>query len=286
MSHDQFIQLGLRLHYLDFAGGDPPILLLPGWTANAHAFDGLIQNGLNPRYRSIAIDPRGRGMSDAPTSGYGVQDHASDIIALMDALELEPAMVLGHSYGGFLAMYLGAYHPQRVRGVIAMEAASTIHPRNRQLLEKAISVLDNPIPSWEIYLANIKKAPHFADWWDPTIEEYYRAGVEDNRDGSVRSRTRSHVLAQSLAKLAESDWCAILSKISQPLLLLHALGPYGVPGTPPIVTTEMANATVACAPNARTAIIPGNHLTMLYGENARVVVDEIVRFVSDLPDSC
>lgn len=285
MSHDQFIQLGVRLHYLDFAGGEPPILLLPGWTANAHAFDGLVQNGLSPRYRSIAIDPRGRGMSDSLTAGYSVQDHAGDVIALMDALGFESTVVLGHSYGGFLAMYLGAFHPKRIRGVIVMEAASTIHPRNRELLEKAIPVQDNPIASWETYLENIKKAPHFAGWWDPTIEEYYRAGVEDKPDGSVQSRTRSHVLAESLTKLAELDWCATLSQISQPLLLLHALGPYGVPGTPPIVTTEMANATVACAPNARAAVIPGNHLTMLYGENAPVVVEKIVRFVSDMPDT-
>lgn len=280
MKNDQFLdRQTIRLHYLDYAGGEPPILLLHGWTANAHAFDGLIQAGLSPRFRCLALDLRGRGLSDSPETGYSLQEHADDVIALMDAQGLESAVVLGHSYGGFLAAYLGAFYPERVRRVIMIESAGTIHPRNLELLEKAVGGLDKPISSWETYLGNIKQAPHFANWWDPAIEAYYRAGVQDNADGTVLSRTRPVVLAESLSKTRAEDWCAILSQVSQPLLVLHALGPYGVPGTPPIVTTDMADATVACAPNARAAVIPGNHLTMLYGENARAIVAEIVEFL-------
>ena len=67
---------GIRLHYLDCPGGDPPLLLLHGLTANAHHFDGLIDAGLSPRYRLLIPDFRGRGLSDKPESGYTIADHA------------------------------------------------------------------------------------------------------------------------------------------------------------------------------------------------------------------
>src|SRR5919199_1122352 len=51
---------GLRTHYLDFPGGDPPIVLLHGVSANAHAFGGLVAAGLSPSFRVLAPDLRGR----------------------------------------------------------------------------------------------------------------------------------------------------------------------------------------------------------------------------------
>ncbi|MBC7476018.1 MAG: alpha/beta hydrolase, partial [Candidatus Sericytochromatia bacterium] len=60
----------INLHYLDFSGENPPIILTHGVTANAHAFDGLINSGLNNKKRVISIDLRGRGLSDKPITGY------------------------------------------------------------------------------------------------------------------------------------------------------------------------------------------------------------------------
>src|SRR5512138_8093 len=84
---DRFIRTnGLQLHYLEHLGDGLPIVLLPGLTANAHAFDGLIQAGLSPRFHALALDLRGRGLSDAPEDGYTMADHAADVIGLLDAL--------------------------------------------------------------------------------------------------------------------------------------------------------------------------------------------------------
>lgn len=273
-------QATVRTHYVEYLGGEPTVLLLHGWTANAYAFNGLIQAGLSPRFRCLAIDLRGRGLSEQPADGYTLADHANDVIALMEELKVKSVVVVGHSYGGFVAMYLAALYPERFGRIVILEAARTIHPRNRELLEKAVGSLNEPIASWDVYLANLKQAPHFANWWNPLIEEYYRAGVRENVDGTLQARAASHVLAQSLSTLDQVDLCKILGKISKPILLLHANGPYGVPGTPPIVTDKMAEETAVCAPTMRIGVVPGNHLTMLYAENARVVVEQIIRFVN------
>ncbi|HEX8185076.1 MAG TPA: alpha/beta hydrolase, partial [Blastocatellia bacterium] len=76
----------IQLHYIDYAGSEPVLVLLPGLTANAHAFDGLIQAGLNARFRVLAVDLRGRGLSDKPAVGYSMAQHAADVIALLDHL--------------------------------------------------------------------------------------------------------------------------------------------------------------------------------------------------------
>ena len=83
---DRFIRTnGIQLHYLEHPGDGPSTVLLPGLTANAHAFDGLVQAGLSPRFHTLALDLRGRGLSDAPEYGYTMADHAADVLGLLDA---------------------------------------------------------------------------------------------------------------------------------------------------------------------------------------------------------
>src|SRR5437660_1662836 len=84
---------GVSLHYLDVPGGDPPLVLLHGLSANAHCFSGLIGAGLSPRFRVIAPDLRGRGRSGKPATGYSIADHANDVLGLMDSLNLDHAVV-------------------------------------------------------------------------------------------------------------------------------------------------------------------------------------------------
>src|SRR5688572_908823 len=94
---DRYVEAnGIQIHYLDHAGGEPPLVLLHGLTANCHAFDGLIHAGLSPRFRVIAPDLRGRGASDQPSAGYTMRDHADDVIGLLDALKLERVVLGGH----------------------------------------------------------------------------------------------------------------------------------------------------------------------------------------------
>jgi len=52
---------GINIHYLHHQGNEPTIILMPGLTANAHAFDGLIAAGLSPQFNGLSIDLRGRG---------------------------------------------------------------------------------------------------------------------------------------------------------------------------------------------------------------------------------
>ena len=113
---------GIRLHYLDHGGDGPSLVLAPGLTANAHSFDGLVRAGLADVAHVLALDLRGRGESDAPATGYAIEDHARDVLGLLDALELDRVVMGGHSFGGLLTYWLAANHPERVERCIVIDA--------------------------------------------------------------------------------------------------------------------------------------------------------------------
>ena len=107
-------------------------MLAPGLTANAHSFDGLMRAGLGDVARVIALDLRGRGESDAPPSGYAMEDHARDVLGLLDALGLERVVMGGHSFGGLLTYWLAANHPERVERCVVLDAPAVVEPDGRR----------------------------------------------------------------------------------------------------------------------------------------------------------
>ncbi len=113
----------LDLHLYD-AGDGPPVLLLHGWPQDAVSWRYVIPL-LADRHRLIAPDLRGFGQSDAPGRGYNGQTFGADAIALLDALEIERAHVIGHDWGGFAAFAAGLAAPKRIASMVAL---STLPP--------------------------------------------------------------------------------------------------------------------------------------------------------------
>ena len=113
---------GLRLHYQQVGDG-PDLVMIHGLTGNLAVWHLRIVPELAERYRVLTYDLRGHGHSDAPAAGYSADDMAADLLGLLDALEIERPVVVGHSYGADIALYHALLHPDRVREVIAIEAA-------------------------------------------------------------------------------------------------------------------------------------------------------------------
>lgn len=274
---------GLEMFYLDAPGGKnaPPMVLLHGLSANASSFAGIIAAGLSPAFRVIAPDLRGRARSGKPESGYEMADHARDIIALLDSLGLERVVLGGHSFGGYLAIYIAAHYPERVSKLVVIDAAISSHPRIAVLLKPSLDRLTRTFASADEYLAAIRSAPYMNGIWDDAAESYFRAELMKHPDGTVGSATSNAAIGQAAMGIAVEPWLHHVQQVGVPVLLLNALGAFGAPDTPPLFDEQVARATAKAFSNAKYVVVPGNHLTLLFGAGASAVRREIEQFAGE-----
>jgi pimeloyl-ACP methyl ester carboxylesterase len=106
---------GGRLHVEERGSGDPPVLLIQGLGYSHAGF--RHQLGAFDR-RTIAFDNRGTGLSSKEPGPYSMELFADDAVAVLDALGVSKAHVLGVSMGGFIAQVLALRAPDRVRSLV------------------------------------------------------------------------------------------------------------------------------------------------------------------------
>jgi pimeloyl-ACP methyl ester carboxylesterase len=113
---------GLRVHIAEAGAGDP-LVLQHGWPQHWLAWSRLIP-ALAESYRVICPDMRGLGWSDAPPRGYDKEQLASDLLAVLDALELERVRMVGHDWGGFAAFLAAFRAPERFERFCCLSIAT------------------------------------------------------------------------------------------------------------------------------------------------------------------
>lgn len=267
----------IKLHYIDYAGEGPALVLLHGLTANAHAFDGLADAGLVPAYRLVCPDLRGRGLSDHPAFGYTLQEHAKDILGLLDHLGIKKAILGGHSFGGLLSIYMAANYPERVERLIIMDAAAQMNPKAVEMLGATLARLDKKYASWEAYLQEIKNVPFNKEAWSDAMLSYYKADVMDTENGGVSPRSNLANIIEVAVNVANTPWTVFVEKVEQPAVLFNGLDIYTL-GEPLLPETK-AKETAELMENCRYIPVDGNHHTMLYGDGAGQIVKGIKAFV-------
>lgn len=113
---------GVELVYWTWAGREPAMLLLHGIGNYARYWDSFA-DAIGGRLRLIAPDARGHGESGRPADGYAPADFVADALAVLDANDIERAVVVGHSMGGTHAIHLAARYPDRVRALAIVDAS-------------------------------------------------------------------------------------------------------------------------------------------------------------------
>jgi pimeloyl-ACP methyl ester carboxylesterase len=142
---------GLRLHVRRYGerGRGLPIVCLPGLTRNGSDFhdlaSALTRNAAQPRL-VISIDSRGRGLSDHDPNpeNYSFPIELADVIAVITALEIGPAIYLGTSRGGILAMLLGSARPAAIAGVILNDIGPVIDVKGLMRIKGYAGKLPTP----------------------------------------------------------------------------------------------------------------------------------------------
>lgn len=132
---------GVRLHVAEAGDGDP-VLMLHGWPEHWYCWRKVIPH-LAGSYRLICPDLRGFGWSEAPGHGYDPETFSADVVALLDALEIDRTRLIGHDWGGFAVFILGLRHPERIERIISINAP---HPWPRV----SVSTLDAVWRMWYV----------------------------------------------------------------------------------------------------------------------------------------
>jgi pimeloyl-ACP methyl ester carboxylesterase len=109
---------GINFHYQQ-AGEGPDVVLIHGVTGDLSIWFLCEAMGVLGRsFRVSAYDLRGHGYSDVPPDGYTSADQARDVMAIMDALDIDRAMLLGHSFGAVIAMHTAVLYPDRTEALV------------------------------------------------------------------------------------------------------------------------------------------------------------------------
>jgi lipase len=249
----------------DSAPGDSPVLAIHGITANHRAW-GMVAP-LVPR-PVVAPDLRGRGGSGQLPGPYGMTAHAADCVAVLDALGIEQAVVVGHSMGGFVASVLAHRYPDRVARLVLVDGgAPLVLPDGVDIeaaLGPALARLSLRFASHAEYHDFWRQHPSFAVWNDAieSYVDYDLAGTEPALHSTV---DEGAVRADFVDLHKGADPLAAYEALPRDTVFLRAErgmfdGPVGLYPDP-----DAIGLTVTTVPGT-------NHYTILLGEDgARAV---------------
>ena len=214
-------QDGARIYYKDWGSGQP-VVFSHGWPLSADAWESqmvfLAQNG----YRTIAYDRRGHGRSDQPGGGNDMDTYADDLKALIEALDLRDAVLVGHSTGGGeVARYIGRYGTSRVAKAVLVGAVPPL------MLRTGANPDGLPMKVFDGIRAGVTtdRSRFFKDLAEP----FYGA----NRPGASVSRgVKDAFWLQGMAgglkneldcikAFSETDFTADLGRFDVPTLIVH-----------------------------------------------------------------
>ena len=115
------VENGVSLEVLDWGGSGRPLVLLAGGGDTAHVFDDFASK-LTPSFHVYSITRRGFGQSGFSSEGWGADRLGDDVLAVLDSLKLNRPVLVGHSLGGEELSSVATRHPNRVAGLVYLEA--------------------------------------------------------------------------------------------------------------------------------------------------------------------
>ncbi len=259
---------GIEIQLAVWEGEGTPVICVHGLTANCRCWD-VIARPLAPAHRILAVDLRGRGLSDKPPTGYSEERHLKDLRCLMDDLHIQSAFFMGHSLGGYISLGFAAENPERVAGLVLMDAGGDLSRERWDRISKAIRPsierLSMVFPSVEAYLGLMKQAPFFQPW-SQAIEAYFRYDLVETEEG-VRSRIRLSHIQEEMANKRQTGASQFYPKIQCPVLILRAT--QGIlTDDDLLLPPEAVETMLQQIPTARCVDVPGtDHYSILFQPN-------------------
>lgn len=218
---------GVEVLYREWPGQGPAILFLHPSTGYGLMWEWTVA-ALEGRFHAYAPDQRGHGGTSRPDGSYSAETYADDLVAFMDAVGIERAIIVGHSLGGRVAQVFAARYADRVSAVVLVASphlSNFFGTRDsaQAVLRNAAATLDHPetFASKDDALAFMR-----AHWpWSPEGEEALEHRIahnfEHHDDGSLSPRYDNVRVAQGLAHLSD-DLRPYAAQVTCPVMIVRA----------------------------------------------------------------
>ncbi|HEX3324395.1 MAG TPA: alpha/beta hydrolase [Solirubrobacterales bacterium] len=206
---------GTELHY-ERAGAGEPMLLIQGMSATHLAWGRPFLDRLERSFDLTVFDNRGMGLSGRAELPFTIADLAADTTALLDALEIETAHVVGISMGGMIAQELALAHPERIR-TLTIGASYCGGPEGTLMAPEDLQMLGAAMASGE-------PAQVFRAMWEINLSPGFREN--DSRfvpftEMAIALPAPQPVILQQMRACGAHDTHERLSQISLPTLVIH-----------------------------------------------------------------
>ena len=202
---------GVSLNYDEWGKGHP-LLLLMGFGDGLHAWANQVP-AFAEKFRTIALDHRGSGESEAPRGGYSIPQFADDAIGLMDRLGVERAHVLGYSMGGRVGQDMAARYPDRVSALVLAASAARANALNVYSLRASAWLYETYGPEAAAAFGPLISFTHA--WFEDRLDSLTEALGEPVYEPMPMHAYRGHVEA-----IENHDSTPILGRIAAPTLVL------------------------------------------------------------------
>jgi pimeloyl-ACP methyl ester carboxylesterase len=276
---------GERIHFLDWGvpggpgggagraagvAGDPGVLLVHGLSATAWAWAPVARR-LTAHLRTVAIDLRGHGLSDAPTSGYTEAQLAEDVVAVAEGSGLlaEPGsrvVLAGHGYGAIVATWAAQVLDSRCAGLVLVDGGwQDLAVETGMEPDEWLREMEEPpgiFSSMAAYLAD--RRDFDPDSWDADQDQAARSTVVEVPAGKVVSATRPHAVAASVEAMFSYDPIASLGAVPAPVTILLAAIEDPVERAARLDELDAVRGEAGLAPIRRLDLTPAGHNLMRY----------------------
>jgi pimeloyl-ACP methyl ester carboxylesterase len=239
----------LRLHYLDWGDNDhPPMLLLHGGLAHAHWWDFLAPLMID-RYRVLALDLRGHGDSEWDSEAeYGVEAHASDISSFVREMRLDGVTLVGHSFGGQVAIKAAAEMNGALDALVVIDSRTSIGERAARFMDSLRKLPQPTYRSFEDAVQRFRLLPIDHQTSPEILHHIACKAVRQQEDGTWTLKFDRRAMVNT----KPSDLTEELQSLRCPIFVVR-----GAEST--LIPTSVLDDFITAAPHAECDAIAGAH---------------------------
>jgi pimeloyl-ACP methyl ester carboxylesterase len=197
---------GLKIHYLKKGKGSETILLLHGNVSCTEYWNRFLKM-LPARYQAVALDQRGCGKTEHPSSGYSIPQFVEDLHHFTDRLGVPPFHLVGHSMGGQVSMLFTLKHPEKVRTLTLLDSV----PADGLFLNEEVRA----------YFTQVATDPRVLRQAMDMVMPYGYGPAFAKRATEIALACAPQTMKESLESMNQTRFLSDLSQIAVPTLILH-----------------------------------------------------------------